>query len=245
MVAKRALSTDFWSSTRSFAVSFFCRGGQYDTCENVVTCTYLGLLALLEERVLTRLVGGLVLGEVTVLANLIQNLGVDTLQVDRGGGCDDIAGVDPSQRNAVYFEWAGDEEDTLGKVLEENDTLAAETTGEEDHDGTGSKRCSGFRRACSFTGLESQLAVLWTLQFQPSALHLLCSLPQSHRRCASMAHLVLLLWCIGRAAHWRTYLLGDGDVLSRVVLARLLGLLFLFVGRHFELWLSSIALGVR
>jgi hypothetical protein len=174
MVAKRALSTDFWSSTRSFAVSFFCRGGQYDTRKSVVTCTYLGLLALLEERVLTRLVGGLVLGEVAVLANLIQNLGVDTLQVNGGGGCDDIAGVDPSQRNAVYFEWASDEENTLGKVLEENDTLAAETTSEEDYDCSGDERGSGFRRACSLTGLESQLAVLRTVQFQPSALYLLC-----------------------------------------------------------------------
>jgi hypothetical protein len=168
MVAKRALSTDFWSSTRSFAVSFFYRNCQYNPLEGVIVCTYLGLLALLEERVLTRLVGGLVLGEVAVCADLVQNLRVDALQVDRGGGSDDISGVYPSQRNAVNFEGTGDEEDTLGKVLEENDTLATETTSEEDNDGTGLKRCSGFRRADGLASLESQLAELQLLQFQPS-----------------------------------------------------------------------------
>jgi hypothetical protein len=202
MVAKSALSTDFWSSTRSFAVSFFCRRSQYDTHEGVITCTYLRLLALLEERILTRLVGGLVLGEVAVLADLIQNLRVDALQVDGGGGCDDIAGVDPSQRNAVDFERTGDKENTLGKVLQENDTLAAETTSEEDNDGTGHKRSSGFRRACSFASLESQLAVLQTVQFQRFVLHLLSVSAAVVSQTCIHDPIDLLLWCIGRAAHW-------------------------------------------
>jgi hypothetical protein len=149
--------------------------GVSTTLASVITCTYLGLLALLEERILTRLVGGLVLGEVTVRADLVQNLGVNALQVNRGGGGNDISGVYPSQRNAVDFEGTGDKENTLGQVLEENDTLAAETTSEEDNDGTGLKRSSGFRRACGLASLESQLAELPMLQFPPFVLRLLCT----------------------------------------------------------------------
>jgi hypothetical protein len=128
---------------------------------NAFHLTYLRLLALLEERVLTRLVSSLAVGEVAVLADLVQNLGVDALQVNRGGGGDNISGVYPSQRNAVDFEGTGDEEDTLGKVLEEDDTLAAETTGEEDDDGAGLERGPGFRRSDSLTSLESQSAESW------------------------------------------------------------------------------------
>lgn len=99
--------------------------------------TYLGLLALLEERILTRLAGSLVLGEVAVGADLLQDLLVDSLEVDLGGGSDNVSGIYPSQRNAIDFEGTGDEENTLRKVLKENDTLAAETTSEEDNDGAG------------------------------------------------------------------------------------------------------------
>lgn len=123
-------------------------------------CAYLGLLALLEERILTRLAGGLVLGEVTVLAGLLQGLLVHTLQVDRGGGSNDIAGVDPSQGNTVDFERAGDKENTLGKVLEDDDTLAAETTSEEDNNGSGLEGLTGLRGAGSFAGLLSRSAML-------------------------------------------------------------------------------------
>ena len=120
--------------------------------------TYLGLLALLEKRILTRLVGGLVLGEVAVLASLLQDLLVYTLDVDAGGGSNDIASVDPSQRNAINLERTGDEENTLGKVLEDNDALATETTSKEDDNGTGLEGLTGLRRALSLAGLESQLA---------------------------------------------------------------------------------------
>jgi hypothetical protein len=144
-------------------------------CQGQVTwSTYLGLLALLEERVLTRLVGGLVLGEVTVLADLVQNLRVDALQVDRGRGSDDISGVYPSQRNAVDFEGSGDKEDTLGEVLEEDNTLAAETTSEEDDDGAGLEGCPRFRRTDSLASLESQLAELSMLRSRPFFHHHFC-----------------------------------------------------------------------
>lgn len=120
--------------------------------------TYLGLLALLEERILARLVCGLAVGEVAVLADLVQDLGVDALQVHLGGGSDNISGVDPSQGNAVDFEGTGDEEDTLGQVLEEDNTLAAEATSEEDDDGAWDERLPGFRRSDSLASLESQSA---------------------------------------------------------------------------------------
>lgn len=137
--------------------------------------TYLRLLALLEERILTRLVGGLVLGEVTVLADLVQNLAVDTLDINLGRGRDNVASVYPSQRNAIDFERTGDEENTLGKVLEEDDTLAAETTSEEDDDSTGLERGPGFRRAHSLASLESQLAELWWCSPHRSSIFVHCS----------------------------------------------------------------------
>jgi hypothetical protein len=45
-------------------------------------------------------------------------------------------------------------------VLEENDTLAAETTSEEDDDGAGLEGCPWLRRTDRLAGLESQLAEL-------------------------------------------------------------------------------------
>ena len=119
---------------------------------------YLGLLALLEESILARLVCGLVLGEVTLLGGLLQDSLVDTLDVDGGGGSDDIAGVYAAQRNAVNLEGTGDEENTMGKVLEDNNTLATETTSEEDDDGTGLEGGADLRGAGSLTGLEFMLA---------------------------------------------------------------------------------------
>jgi hypothetical protein len=122
--------------------------------------TYLGLLALLEESILTRLVGGLILGEVAVLASLLHNLLVYALQVDAGRGGDDISGVYSSKGNTVDFEGTGNKEDTLGEVLEDNDALAAEATSKEDDDGTGLERRADLRRADRLAGLESQLAEL-------------------------------------------------------------------------------------
>lgn len=122
--------------------------------------THLRLLALLEERVLTRLAGGLVLGKVAILASLLENLLVHALQINTGGGSDDISSVYPSQGNTIDFEGTGDEEHTLGKVLKDDDTLAAETTSEEDDDGTGLERLTGLGWVNSLAGLESQLAEL-------------------------------------------------------------------------------------
>jgi hypothetical protein len=117
--------------------------------------TYLGLLALLEERILTRLAGSLVGGEVTILAGLVKDLLVDTLQINRSRGSDDIAGVYPSEGNTVDFEGTGNEENTLGKVLKDDNALAAETASKKDDDGAGLERLTGLCRADSLAGLES------------------------------------------------------------------------------------------
>lgn len=127
---------------------------------NALDAAYLGLLALLEESILSGLVRGLVLGEVTLLRGLLQNTLINTLDVDGGGGSNDIAGVYAAQGNAVNLEGTGDEENTLGKVLEDNDTLATEATSEEDDDGTGLEGSTRLSRASSLTGLEYMSAMV-------------------------------------------------------------------------------------
>jgi hypothetical protein len=205
-------------------------------------CTHLRLLALLEERVLTRLVGSLVLGEVVACAGLLQNLLVYALQVDLGRGGDDIASVYSSQGNTVDFEGTGNEEDTLLEVLEDDDALATEATSEEDDDGAGLEGLADLCRADRLAGLGLELAMLhWCSCLQNST--------ESQSLHATMTLIApnaipILLFITSR-----TYLLSDGSVVSRVVLAGLLrvvryrplplgellggGLRVLLFGRHF------------
>lgn len=111
--------------------------------------------------------GGLVLGEVAVLAGLLDDLLVYACKVDLGGGGDDIAGVYSAEGNTVNFEGTGNKENTLGKVLEDNDALAAEATSKEDDDGTGLERLANLCRADSLAGLWSQLAELQNMLYSP------------------------------------------------------------------------------
>jgi len=92
---------------------------------------------LLEESLLTLLLLRLVLGEVTLLADLVNDSGVDTGNVDLLRCGNNVAGVDAAERDTVCLERTGDEEDTLAEGLKEHNALAAETTGEEDEDGAG------------------------------------------------------------------------------------------------------------
>lgn len=105
--------------------------------------THLELVGLgLEKLLLIGLLGLLLLGEVgiVVLGN------INTLEIDLGGGGDNVAGVDAAEGDTVDLEGAGDEDDTLLKGLEVDDALAAETTGEDDDDGTGDEgRADGGR----------------------------------------------------------------------------------------------------
>ena len=115
--------------------------------------SYLGLLSLLEESLLTSLLLSLLGGEVLGLGDLVNLLLVEAGDVDLVGGGDDVSGVDSSQGNAVDLEGAGDEEDTLLEGLQENDPLASEATSEEDENGTGLKGLSGSPRSDSLADL--------------------------------------------------------------------------------------------
>lgn len=98
--------------------------------------TYLWLLALLEELLLTLLLVALLAGEVLVTGDLLDLGRVDTGDVDLLGSSDHVTGVNAAKWDTVDLEWTSDEEDTLVEVLEEDDALSAEATGEEDEDGT-------------------------------------------------------------------------------------------------------------
>lgn len=99
--------------------------------------TYLRLSTLLEESLLGLLLSLLLLGEVLGGRDLLEGLGVNAADVDTLGGGDHVAGVDTADGDTVDLEGAGDEENTLVEVLEEDDTLATEAASEEDQDGTG------------------------------------------------------------------------------------------------------------
>lgn len=115
--------------------------------------SYLGLLALLEESVLTGLLLGLVGGEVLGLRDLVDLLLVEAGDVDLVGSGDDVSGVYSSQGDTVDLEGSGDEENTLFEGLEEDDSLASETASEEDENGTGLEGLSGSPRSDSLADL--------------------------------------------------------------------------------------------
>jgi hypothetical protein len=101
--------------------------------------SHLWLLALLEESFLSLLLVGLLPSEVLLRGDLLNLRLVNASQIDLLGCGDHVAGIDSSERDAVDLERASDEEDTLGKVLQEDDALAAEATSEQDEHGTGSQ----------------------------------------------------------------------------------------------------------
>lgn len=99
--------------------------------------SYLWLLALLEELGLAGLLVGGLAGEVLLVGDLLDLLGVDTGDINLVGCGDNVAGVDAADWDTVDLEWAGDEENTLVEGVQEDDTLAAEATSEENEDGAG------------------------------------------------------------------------------------------------------------
>lgn len=103
----------------------------------LISETYLGLLALLEESLLGLLLSLLLLGEVVRRGDLLQSLRVNTGDVNARGGGDHVAGIHPSEGNTIDLEGTGDKEHTLVEVLEEDDTLATEAASEENQNGTG------------------------------------------------------------------------------------------------------------
>jgi len=131
--------------------------------------SHLWLLALLEESLLALLLVRLLPGKVLVTTDLLHRRVVNTADIDLCPGSNDVAGVDTSERNTVDLEWTSDEEDTLRQVLEEDDTLAAETTSEENEDGTGLKSWARLPCANSLAGLKKIMSVI--LQKKLCVLH--------------------------------------------------------------------------
>lgn len=95
------------------------------------------LLTLGEELLLGLLLGGRS-GEV----GGGELVGLDTGNVDLGGGSNDVSGVDSSERNTVDLEGAGDEQSAVLKRLEEDNSLASESASKENEDSAGNKRRS-------------------------------------------------------------------------------------------------------
>lgn len=114
-------------------------------------------LALLEEGLLA-LALLLLARPVRVLARAVQHLVVHARDVDDRLGRNDVAVVDAAQRHTVGFVGAGDEEDALRELAEENDVLAAEAAGEEDQDGAGLERLAVFGWLGRLAGLGCGLA---------------------------------------------------------------------------------------
>jgi len=170
MLAISALSMAFWSAARLLETSFFCASCQSLPLASLPTLpdrnvsSYLGLLSLLEEGVLAGLLLGLLGGEVLRPRDLL-NLGlVDAGQVDLHGCGDDVSRVDATEGDTVDLEGAGDEQDTLVEVLEEDNALAAEPTSEQDQDGTGLEGAARRPRAEGLADLRTRPTLASELQ---------------------------------------------------------------------------------
>lgn len=93
------------------------------------------LLTFTEELLLLGfLAGSLGLGEVGVVDGLGNG---NTGQVNLGGGGDNVGLGDSSQGDTVESERTRDEQETGIELLQEDDSLSSESTGQEDEDGTG------------------------------------------------------------------------------------------------------------
>ena len=117
--------------------------------------SYLGLLPLLEESLLTGLLLGLLGGEVLRPGDLLDLGLVDTGQVDLEGCGDNVSRVDAAEGNTVDLERAGNEQDTLIEGLQEDDALATEPTSEQNQDGAGLEGAARGPRADSLADLET------------------------------------------------------------------------------------------
>lgn len=109
--------------------------------------TYLGLLSVLEESLLGLLLLGFLLGEVVGGRDLLNGGGINTLEVDLAASGDHVARVDSSERDTVDLEGTGNQENTLGQVLEEHNPLTAEAASEEDQDGARLEALADLGRA--------------------------------------------------------------------------------------------------
>ena len=100
--------------------------------------SYLLLVSLLHESLLTLLLPALLLpSKVLWAGDLIHGLLIQSADIDFRRRSDDISGVHSSDGYAVDLEGTGYEQGAFLEMLEKDDSLAAEATGEEDEDGAG------------------------------------------------------------------------------------------------------------
>ena len=112
------------------------------------------LFSLLHERILALLLPALLLpSKIFRACDLVQGLLVKAANVNFRRGGNDISCVDSSDRHAIDFKGTGYEQYAFLQVLEEYDSFAAESAGEEDEDSTRLQRGSRFGVVDSFTGL--------------------------------------------------------------------------------------------
>jgi len=102
---------------------------------NLVLSKGLLLLLTLEESLLSGgLLGGLGASKVGIV-QLSINLG--GIELNLGGGGNDVGLVDTLEGNTVDLEGAGDEQQARLELLQEDNALATVATGQEDEDGSG------------------------------------------------------------------------------------------------------------
>lgn len=95
------------------------------------------LLALGKELLL-----GLLVGVRSSKVGGGELVGLDALDRDSGRGGNDVSGVDSSERDTVDLEGAGHKESAVLERLEENNSLASESAGEENEDSSRDERGS-------------------------------------------------------------------------------------------------------
>lgn len=88
--------------------------------------TYLG--GLIEELALSSLLGAFLLLE----EGIVDLRNIDSLDVDLGAGSQSVSLVHSLEGDTVDLVGAGNEEETRGQLLEENNASASEATSEED-----------------------------------------------------------------------------------------------------------------
>jgi hypothetical protein len=76
------------------------------------------------------------------------------------GGGNNVSGVDSSQGNTVDLEWARDQQGVVLQVLQVDNSLASESTGQEDQDSAWNQRGSQLLWARSLSGLLGDWSVL-------------------------------------------------------------------------------------
>lgn len=139
---------------------------------------YLWLLALLEELLLSLLLVTLLSGEVLLSRNLLDLGGVNTGDVNLLRSGDNVASVHSAEWDTVDLEWTSNEENALLEVLKKDDTLAAETTGEKDENGTWGEGGSWGGGTDGLANLDRIVSILCSHYFAPA---IVCGIPRTTR----------------------------------------------------------------